>query len=175
MLPSVLHPINISVERRLLALCLIFFTCKLTAVELPDDLQAVLLSKLLPYEQSIVQQSQDLNIFIINSPGIFQAFSRLKTNSNIKFSKIKQGDTLPEEHYQLIYLNDEKNLAGAMQYAREHNAIIATGQVELVKKGATIGTGTEKGKPKFYLNLSSSFAAKLHWDPKVLKIVKTYP
>ncbi|AWB66772.1 hypothetical protein C2869_10190 [Saccharobesus litoralis] len=165
-------------SKAFICVCLLTISYLSNAVELPANIQAVLLTKVLAYEDNI--DHSQISVFVVDNSEMYQAFSRLKntgtsTKGKVKIQRVSQGDSLPTATYSIVYINDEKYLSDALKYAEKHKAIIATGKTELVKRGATIGTGTVKGKAKFYLNLTSSFTAQLKWKPKVLKIVTTFP
>lgn len=145
------------------------------SVELSPNMQAVLLSKILLHEKHY-RNNESVRVFVLNEPKIAQSFAKLIGNSqeHINIAKVVRGPEVPEEKYDLIYFNQASQLEKVVAYAKRHGIIAVTGNRELVKKGVTLGTGAESGRPHFYLNLSASFATDLEWEQKVLTIVKVY-
>ena len=144
-------------------------------IALSPNMQVVLLSKILLHEKQYREQGS-VRVFVLGDPQIAQSFSNLMTNSSkhIRISEVASGDSIPEQKYDLIYSNQNDMLPQVLAYAKEHSIVSVTGDRELVKKGVTLGTGAEQGRPHFYLNLSASFATDLEWEQKVLMIVKVY-
>lgn len=158
----------------LLALCV--FSCRSFSIELPSSLQVILISKLLVHEEQFGQKKK-LSVYVINNEEIYQAFNKLNdvnTNNGVYFSEIGSGKELPQKHYDLVYLNETKLLPKAKDYVRRHRTALITGLPELVKQGITLGTGTIDGKPKFYLNITTSNQAGLSWQPKILSFVDIF-
>lgn len=145
------------------------------SVELSPNMQAVLLSKILLHEKQYRKQGA-VRIFVLNEPKIARSFSKLIGNSqeHIDILEVVRGNQVPEQKFDLIYFNQAIYLEQVIAYAKQHNIVAVTGSRELVKKGVTLGTGAEQGRPHFYLNLSASFATDLEWEQKVLSIVKVF-
>nr|WP_281362605.1 YfiR/HmsC family protein [Marinifaba aquimaris] len=148
---------------------------KLSAAELPHELQAVLLSKILIYERQLKEKSS-LSVFVLDDASMFDAFSRLAQaqQSGVSFSNVVLGNKIPGKAFDLIYVNDNKRIKEAIDYANTHGVIIATGKANFVQKGITLGIGVEKGKPQFYLNLTTSLTSGLKWEQNILQVVKTF-
>ena len=146
-----------------------------TDISLSPNMQATLLSKILLHERQYRRQ-QTISVFVLGDPQIALAFKQLigKETEHIKIASVSIGDTLPQQKYDVVYFNDEQYLADVIAYGKNNSIVTATGIPKLVEKGVTLGTGTEKGRPRFYLNLRTSFATDLEWDQKVLNIVKVY-
>ncbi len=151
------------------------FTVKAASLPLSANLQAVLLAKILMYEKTY-KNSSGVSVYVVNAPPISEAFSKLigESTDHIGIKTVLSGDNLPEERYDLIYLNDLSLVAEAKKYASKHRSVLVTGKKQLVEEGITLGTSAENGRPKFYLNLTASFSADLDWEPKVLSIVGTF-
>ena len=160
----------------LCALMLITLPARANAeMSLSPNMQAVLLSKILLYERRFSRQD-GVRVFVLGDPQIALAFKQLigKESEHIQISQVKMGDTIPSEKFDVVYFNDKKYLADVIAYGKEKGIVTVTGVPKFVEKGATLGTGTENGRPSFYLNLRTSFATDLEWDQKVLNIVKVY-
>lgn len=146
-----------------------------TDISLSPNMQAVLLSKILLHERRY-RSRQNIKVFVLGDQSIALAFKQLigKSSEHIQIAHVALGDVLPEQKYDVVYFNDKKYLADVVAYGKKNSIISVTGIPRLVEKGATLGTGTDKGRPRFYLNLRTSFATDLEWDQKVLNIVKVY-
>ena len=146
-----------------------------SAISLSPNMQAVLLSKILLHERHYRRQ-QDIRVFVLSEPRIAMAFNKLigSNTEHIRIVEVAAGDSLPSDKYDVIYFNHTEYLQDVIAYGKQHGVVTATGNPKLVEKGVTLGTGTEKGRPRFYLNLRASFATDLEWEQKVLNIVKVY-
>ncbi|MDP4985061.1 YfiR/HmsC family protein [Pseudoalteromonas tunicata] len=144
------------------------------ASELPASLQVILISKILSYEASLSKKEQ-VSIYIIASPEIYRSFYKLKTKgySEIKIDKLEIGAQLPDPGFDLVYVADEKLIGQAIEYATANHALLISSHSSWVKKGITLGLGATDGRPKFYLNLTTSTASGLQWDDKILSIAQT--
>ena len=145
------------------------------ALSLSPNLQVVLLAKILMYEKNY-KRSGAVTVYVLDAPEVADAFARLVGDSakHISIKSVDAGESLPPDHYDLLYLNDFKHLEAAKVWAQKHRGVLVTGRKKLVKHGVTLGTGAEQGRPRFYLNLTASFAAELDWEPRVLTIVGTF-
>lgn len=154
-------------------------TLSVTAYAVPmslsPNLQVVMLAKILMYEKNY-RRSGSATVYVIAAPKVADAFSKLigETSGHIDIKAVGSGEMLPEQRFDLIYVNDLKYVAKAKAYAEKYGSVLVTGKKSLVEKGITLGTSAEKGRPRFYLNLTSSFSADLDWEPKILAIVATF-
>lgn len=157
------------------ALTMVSFAARSAALPLSANLQAVLLAKILMYEKNY-KESTGVSVYVVDSPLISEAFSKLigESAGHIGIKSVFSGHTMPQERYDLIYLNDASMVDEAKKYASKYRSVLVTGKKQLVEKGITLGTSAEDGRPKFYLNLTASFSADLDWEPRVLTIVGTF-
>ncbi len=144
-------------------------------MSLSPNLQVVLLAKILMYEKNY-RKSGSVSVYVVDAPKVAEAFNKLigETSGHIEISAVASGHELPEKKYDLVYINDLQHVEAAMKYAQKHRSVLVTGKKSLVQKGVTLGTSAENGRPRFYLNLTSSFSADLDWEPKILAIVGTF-
>lgn len=145
------------------------------SMSLSPNLQVVLLAKILMYEKNY-RRSGSVSVYVVDAPEVAEAFTKLigETTGHIDINAVDSGSTLPDKKYDLIYINDQRYVEQAKIYADKYRSVLVTGKKSLVQKGITLGTSAEKGRPRFYLNLTSSFSADLDWEPKILAIVGTF-
>lgn len=147
---------------------------RLVAGELPANMQVVLLSKLLQYEQSLSDKST-ISIFVINNEPIYQAFNLLKAKQqNQQLGKITFGNQLPNVAYDIVYLHPSISLNEALIYSIKYKTLLISNDTERVKEGVTLGLGVKSGRPMFFINKKSSDAAGVLWAPSVLSIATIY-
>jgi hypothetical protein len=117
-----------------------------------------------------------VSVYVLNVPQVSDAFIKLigESSGHIDIKAVAEGSTIPDKRYDLLYFNDIGYIEQAKKYAAKHRSVLVTGKKMLVEKGVTLGTSAENGRPRFYLNLTSSFSADLDWEPKILSIVGTF-
>ena len=91
-----------------------------------------------------------------------------------RLARVTHGSGLPTETVSAVYLGSPGKLSEVIDYTATHKIISITGLTELVPKGITLGIGVYDNKPKVLLNLTSSEAEGVDWNPMILKISKTY-
>lgn len=145
------------------------------SMSLSPNLQVVLLAKILMYEKNY-RRNGSVSVYVVGAPKVAEAFTKLigETTGHIDINAVDSGEKVPNKRYDLLYINDIKHINEAKAYAEKHRSVLVTGKKSLVEKGITLGTSAENGRPRFYLNLTSSFSADLDWEPKILAIVGTY-
>ncbi|OUL59106.1 hypothetical protein B1199_02175 [Pseudoalteromonas ulvae] len=157
--------------------CLCFFVLPKISLssELPSSLQVILVSKILSYEAKL-SSKESISIYVLASPTIYQAFHKLKVKgySEIKISNLEIGSNLPNSTFDLVYIADEAQIEAAVEYAIQNNALLISSNPKWVTQGVTLGLGAKEGRPKFYINLTTSTASGLQWDDKILSIAQTY-
>lgn len=142
--------------------------------ELPANLQVVLLSKLLPFEESL-SSKKNLSVYVVNSKDVFQAFKLLKAKQeNSLINNLDFGNELPKKQYDIVYLDNSINLNEALIYSLKFSSLLVTSNIEQVKKGITLGLNVQNGRPMFFINKTSSDAINLNWDASVLKIATVF-
>lgn len=146
-----------------------------SSMSLSPNLQVVLLAKILMYEKNY-RRNGSVSVYVVDAPKVADAFAKLigETTGHIDINSVDSGSRLPDKKYDLIYINDLKHIEAAKLYADKYRSVLVTGKKSLVQKGVTLGTSAEQGRPRFYLNLTSSFSADLDWEPKILAIVGTF-
>lgn len=161
-----------------LRLFLTFLYCVFTpltiADELPQNLQAALLSKLAHHEVNLASKPQ-WHIAIVGEPQVYQSLNlmlaRKRTN---KIGKLEYFDDLPKQPFDLVYINNADIADQLTQYALTHSAIIVSGRYHNVKAGVVVAMSVEAGKPKLHLNKALSDQIGLEWDQQLLRLANLY-
>lgn len=138
-------------------------TTNVQAQKAPANLRAAILVKVLQFEKGFKAGG---SIYVIGDNDLA---GQLKASG--KFSSVETGGSVPSAKYDAIYCDDAGAVGGVLSYAKKHKAPSITGVLSLVEKGITIGIGVEGGKPKILMNLSSSNAEGLEWNPAIFNIV----
>ena len=94
-----------------------------------------------------------------------------KATGKATLKNVTSSDGLPSGGADIIYIGDNAN--AGIDYSTKNSVLSITGDLDMVKSGATIGIGLENAKPKIYLNLSSSKAVGADWNPAILKVAQT--
>ena len=136
----------------------------------PAKLQGALIIKLLPYYTNL---GKEFKIHVIGAPDVAAV---LKASVGSKTGKAKlvgvtAGDDIPSEKVDVVYIG--KNAPAGTNWAQSNGALSITGNPQLIEAGVTLGIGLENNKPKIYLNLKSSKAEGVDWNPAILKVAKT--
>ena len=133
--------------------------------------QAALFMKLLAFYTNLGRDP--FTIHVVGAPEIAAEFKKLvgKTAGKAKLKKVTEGSGPPTGKAQIVYVGqDAKNLT---QYCQANSVLSITGLSKFVDDGVTLGIGVENGKPKILLNLSSTKAENINWNPQILKVAST--
>lgn len=144
--------------------------------ETPPNISAALIVKLAALEKNISSREGNLSIYVLGAPKVAAELSKLAGRNIGKavLKNILQGESLPAEKPDLLYIGNASLVNNAITYTRSNKILSVTGIPELVEKGITLGIGVgEDGKPKIILNLSSTLLEGLDWNPAILKFAKT--
>ena len=137
----------------------------------PPKLQAGLFLKLLAFNKGLASGG-DISIYVMGSP---EFAAEMKTSigrpvGQAKIGAVIQGDTLPAERPEVIYVANASMTDTVIEYARANHIMSITGRPDQVEKGVTLGVGVLEGKPRVLLNLTSSKQEGIDWNPALLKI-----
>ncbi len=160
----------------LVGLLLIVSTYTVKASEPPPEIVSALIIKLMPFEQTLMSGNGDMTIHVIGSTALADALQKVVgwQIGSRKLGTVTVSDNLPSEKPDVLCITDEKILIEAIEYSRKEKILSMTNDLELVKKGVSLGIGVnEKGKPSISLSLESSKKENLNWNSAVLKIAKT--
>ena len=91
-----------------------------------------------------------------------------------KICTVKEGDGLPTEKPEVIYVADSSMTDAVIEYTRTNHVLSITGRPDQVKKGVALGVGVVAGKPKIFVNVSASKQEDIDWNPALLKIATVY-
>lgn len=143
------------------------------AIDVPVQLQAALILKVLPFNKAFLNKGLK---FYIAGPADFaielQQFKDKDIGLSYKIKSIKDGFGLPEEKPDIIYVADSVLCDDIIAYARKNKILTITGIQSLVKKGVSLGVGSIDSKPKFFLNRSASKEEGISWDEQFFKIAE---
>jgi hypothetical protein len=144
--------------------------------EVPANMIAAILIKVAGFEKNLSGSSGDLTIYVMGAPNVAE---ELKTAIGKKIGQatvanVEKGENLPGTKPALLYIGNATKVDEAIQYSRTNKILSVSGIPELVAKGVTVGIDIgEDGKPKILLNLTSSAAEGLDWNPALLKFAQT--
>lgn len=133
------------------------------AQKAPANLRAAILVKVLAFEKNYKPNG---TIYVI---GDNELASQLEASG--KFSKVDKGTGAPSGSYDVVYCDEAGAVGAVTAYTRSKKVPSLTGVLSLVEKGITVGIGIDGGKPKILMNLSSSQAEGLDWNPAIFNIV----
>lgn len=159
--------------QKLLASAIVAATMSATAVaaDLPHNVQAILILKVLGSEQRISEQAE-VSIYVKDAPQVGAELKKLigqKVGTGV-LTKVDVGNTVPTDKYSSIYVGSSKEIDKTVDYAGHQDVLSLTGDDSLVAKGISIGMSAEGGRPKFILNLTASKNEGLNWKPSILSI-----
>jgi hypothetical protein len=137
----------------------------------PPKLQAGLFVKLLAFNKGLASGG-DISIHVMGSPEFAAAMKAGigKAVGQARISAITEGNSLPTEKPEVIYVGSASMTDTVVEYTRANHIMSITGRPDQVEKGVTLGVGVLAGKPRILLNLWSSREEGIDWNPAVLKI-----
>jgi hydroxyethylthiazole kinase-like sugar kinase family protein len=155
-----------------LLLVLILFVSPTTAQEqAPARIQAALFMKLLAYYTNL--GSEPFTIHVVGSPDIVKELKGYigKNAGKAKLKDVTTGSGPPSGSAQVVYVGQDAKALTA--YCQSNKVLSITGDPVLVNEGVTLGISIENKKPKILLNLSSTKAEDINWNPQILKVAST--
>ena len=137
----------------------------------PDKLQAALIMKLLAFYTNL--GADPFTIHVIGAPGVASELKKLegKTAGKATLNGVTTSDGLPSGEAKVVYVG--KNIKDAIAYTQSNSVLSVSGVPGYTSDGVTLGISIEAGKPKIILNLSSSKAESINWNPAILKVAAT--
>lgn len=159
----------------LIGLLLMFATNASFAAEAPPNIASALMLKLISFEKQL-NKSGELSIFVLGSPAMATELSKAqgKQIGKAVLKSVVEGNTIPAQKPSIIFVGDASKLAEATAYSRAEKILSVTNLPNLAEKGITLNIGVgDDGKPSIVLNLTSSKAEGLDWNPAIMKIAKT--
>lgn len=117
----------------------------------------------------------DVTIYVLDNPEVAQELTNFigKPIGKSILIKVEEGNTLPSSKPSILFVGNPRMAASAIQYSRENDVLSVSHAPSLCWEGVTLGFGIERLKPRIILNLSSSVAENLDWNPAIMKIAKT--
>jgi len=139
--------------------------------ELPVDVQAPLLAKVLDFSTSM---NAEVSVYVLDSDEFAASIKKAvgKPVGEKKIVSVVAGKDLPTSKPDVLYVGNSKRLDEAVRYAKENHILTATGIPRLVKKGISLGFGLsrEEKKPKILLNRNASKQGSVSWNAAIFKI-----
>lgn len=142
--------------------------------DLPAKLAAALVLKIASFEKGVAKAG-DVNVFVVNDAELQKELEKLvgqKIGSS-ELAKVRGGDSLPSSPPNIMVIGNSPSAIDAVNYAKSTKILSMTGSTEALKSGVAVGLvlGDNK-KPKILLNLSTSTASSLKWNPAIMKVAK---
>lgn len=160
--------------RLLILVCFISFTGIASPVQAQDQapakLQAALIMKLLAFYTNL--GDKPFTIQVVGAPDIAKELKALvgKSAGKATLNDVVEGDA-PSGSPQVVYVG--KSPGDVIGFTQSNKILSVTGIPAFVNDGVTLGIGIENKKPKIILNLSSSKAEEINWNPAILKVAAT--
>lgn len=136
----------------------------------PAKLQAALIMKLLPLYSNLGNKPFTIHVIGADDVASMLRGSLGQSAGKAKLAKVTTGDT-PSAGAQVVYIG--KDAVSGTAWTQSNKALSITGDPNLVTSGVTLGIAMEAGKPKIFLNLTSSKAEGADWNPAILKVAET--
>ena len=137
----------------------------------PAKFQAALFMKLLAFYTNL--GSEPFTIHVVGAPDVAKELQAHvgKVAGKAKLQSVTEGSGPPSGKAHVIYVGNEPK--AMTDYCQSNQVLSITGKPQFVNDGVTLGIGIEKGKAKILLNLSSSKAENINWNPQILKVAST--
>jgi hypothetical protein len=137
----------------------------------PAKIQAALFMKLLTYYTNL--GSEPFTIHVVGAPEVATELKTYigKSAGKASLAEVTEGSGPPSGKAHIVYVG--KDPKGLIDYCQSNKILSITGIPQFVNEGVTLGIGVEKGKPKILLNLSSTKAEDINWNPQILKVAST--
>ncbi len=171
------------------ALTLICWAKPAAAQEVPADIQAALVLKLLGYDRKLVERSPDgvMLVAVIGAEGEkaqakFKALHGRKIQGKqVKVEMLPANGaqpvkaTLTSLNANVVYLGSRVEAGKAKEaiaWANQNKVPTFGGTRALAEQGAAIGFTVEKGKPRFVVNVAASRAQRIELPARVLRLAE---
>lgn len=135
--------------------------------QLPSPtLKAVLIMKIAEMERTIANGRGELVVYVLGAPELAAALKEYlgKPIGKSTLSRVVEGDGVPSEKVDLMFVGTNNNLERVIKYAREKKVMTITDRADLFQKGLSVSILTEKRRPKISLNPGASIREGLDWD-----------
>lgn len=155
----------------MLLVCSMGFIAPAYAQKAPPKLQAALFTKLLGFYTNL--GAGDFTIHVVGNPQVAKELKGMvgKKIGKAKLAAVSEGDGPPTNGAKVIYVGASvKAITG---YSQANGVLTITGEPVYVNDGVTLGVKIEGGKPKILLNLTSTKAEGVNWNPQILKVAST--
>lgn len=156
-----------------IAIICVVFTAHATSLVVPPRMQAVLLSKTLAFERNILKKDK-VHILVLDAEEVASVLKQMigKANLVIPISSVDTKIT-DGKNYDVAYVNSLEDLDKVIPMAEARGTIIASGNRDVVNKGAALGFLLEAERPKIVLNITTSSKYSLMWKPAMFKVART--
>lgn len=134
----------------------------------PPKQQAALLVKLLAFYTDL--GDEPFTIAVVGAPEIAREFRALIGTKAGK-AELAGVSESGAEGSRVLYVGE--NVRDAIAFTRKNKILSITGTPGYVNEGVTLGLKLENRKPKILLNLSSTKAEDINWNPAILKVAST--
>jgi hypothetical protein len=143
----------------------------LAQTKAPPKLQAALILKLLAFYTNL--GGDPFTIHVIGAPDVAAELKSLigKPAGKASLNSVTEGDIGSAGGAKVVYVGS--GVSAAIAHTQSNSILSVTGEPSFVPDGVTLGVGIEDGKPKIILNLSSSKAENINWNPAILKVAAT--
>ena len=134
------------------------------------NLQAALILKLLPLYSNL-SAKPEFSIHVIAAEEL-AAILKKEIGKKVGKSVLKNvtsSNGPPSGPADVVYVGKD---AGNTQFTKDNSVLSVTGNPDLIEKGVSLGIGIEGKKPKIFVNLASSKAEGVNWNPAILKLAK---
>lgn len=141
----------------------------------PANVAAALIVKLAAFEKNIASGG-DVTVYVMEAPEVAIELEKGigQKIGSATLKTVLSGSELPGEKPAILYVGDKSKVEEAIGYTHTNKVLSMTGIPDLVNTGITLGFGVgSDGKPQIKLNLSSTVAEGLSWNPAIMKVAKT--
>lgn len=154
--------------RSAMGLILILALCPIDGMaQLPSPtLKAVLIMKIAEMEKSVANGRGELVVYVLGAPDLAEALRSFlgKPIGKSKLGRIVEGEGVPKEKVDIMFVGNNHNLDRVIQFARSKKVMTITDRADLFHKGLSVSILTEKRRPKINLNPGASIREGLDWD-----------
>jgi hypothetical protein len=142
--------------------------------DLPAKLAAALVLKIASFEKRVAKAG-DITVFVVNDSELEQELKKLVGQSigSSKLAKVLGGDSLPSSPPDIMVIGNSPSAIDAVNYAKSTKTLSMTSSAAALKNGVAVGLVLgENKKPKILLNINTSTASSLKWNPAIMKVAK---
>ena len=142
----------------------------------PPNIAAVLTAKLIGFATNISSDGQEISIYVLRAPEVATELEKAigQPVGKAILKTIESGDFLPENHPSVLFVGEYSDLDSVKAYTHANHVLSITHKPDLVNQGITLGMGLgTDNKPKILLNLNTTQAEKIDWNPAIMKVAVT--